>query len=174
MTYLPGSGGTFKSGDYYAADFFPSDTTGAATQNLLFFSLFSVGATALFDRIGLEVTAAAASSTVRLGIYSDLGRKPSNLLLDAGTIDSATTGAKELTISKVLFPGLYWLAAAGQGAGGAVVRSRSNVLLTLAQGSINNANVTCFTQAGVTAALPAAATPAAQQTAAPKVMLRAA
>lgn len=58
--------------------------------------------TKTLDRIAVEVTTAAAASTVRLGIYDDdgTGGQPGTLLLDAGTVSSATVGVKEATISQ--------------------------------------------------------------------------
>lgn len=62
-------------------------------------------------RIGLEITTAAASTTIRLGIYErDSTNGAGALVLDAGTIDSSTTGGKEITISQTL-TGYYILAA---------------------------------------------------------------
>jgi hypothetical protein len=80
------------------------------------------------DRIGIGVTAFAASSAIRLGIYNDNGAGyPGTVLLDAGTVDSSASNAdKEITISQILAPNtLYWLVAAAQG-GGPTVRARAN------------------------------------------------
>ena len=67
-----------------------------------------------FDRIGVQVNTLAAGEVARLGIYNSLeaadGLKPSTLLLDAGTVSVATTGAKEVTISQALPIGWYFLA----------------------------------------------------------------
>jgi hypothetical protein len=70
------------------------------------------------DRIGCEVvTAGSAGALVRLGIYqnNDAGA-PKGLLLDAGTIDATVTGWREITINRVLGPGIWWLVAVTQGA----------------------------------------------------------
>jgi hypothetical protein len=74
-----------------------------------------VTAPVTITRIGCYVVTAAASSTVRLGIYEvgDDGL-PGALVLDAGTVDSSTVGAKEITISQAMF-GPYWLIAVPQG-----------------------------------------------------------
>ena len=37
------------------------------------------------------------------------------LLLDAGVVDTSTTGVKSITIRQALNPGLYWLACVGDG-----------------------------------------------------------
>ncbi len=64
------------------------------------------------DRIGVNVTTAIASGSVRLGIYESLASGlPGSLILDAGTIDAATTGFKEITIDQALDgPRMYWTA----------------------------------------------------------------
>ena len=67
------------------------------------------------DRIGIYISTAVAASTVRLGICSprsDGG--PGVLLIDGGTVDSSTTGQKEVTISQELTAGVvYWLVYTG-------------------------------------------------------------
>jgi hypothetical protein len=71
------------------------------------------------DRIGAEVTTAAASTTVTLGVYASgtTPFTPGNLLLDAGTIDGNSQTAQEITIDLDLTGGhVYWLA--GMSAGG--------------------------------------------------------
>ena len=62
------------------------------------------------DRIGVQVAVAQATGSTRLGIYeSGDDGFPAKLLLDAGTIDSSTTGFKEITIDQVLRgPRIYW------------------------------------------------------------------
>ena len=74
---------------------------------------------ATIDRIGVEVTTGGtAGAVVRLGIYEPgADGLPATKLLDAGTIDSTSTGFKEITISQALTPGLHWLAAVAQTAG---------------------------------------------------------
>lgn len=65
------------------------------------------------DRIGVYVSTLQVGSTVRLGIRENgADGWPGTLLLDAGTVNSATTGAKEITISQALEAGWYWLSAA--------------------------------------------------------------
>jgi hypothetical protein len=93
----------------------PADTCAA--------SPFAVPRPTELDQMYLDVTAAAAGSTIRLGIYADDGTgRPGALVLDAGTIDSATIGTKALAISVTLPPGLYWLTAAARG-GSPVIRT---------------------------------------------------
>lgn len=61
-------------------------------------------------KIGINVTTGVASSVARLGIYK-MGANgvPTTLVLDAGTVTTATTGEREVTISQVLEAGAYHL-----------------------------------------------------------------
>jgi hypothetical protein len=60
-------------------------------------------------------TQGGAGSVCRLGIYNDAAGVPSTLLVDAGTVDTSTTGAKEATISQLISTsGWYWLACVSQ------------------------------------------------------------
>lgn len=69
-----------------------------------------------FTAIGVEVAAVAAGSVIRLGVYADNVGQPGDLILDAGTVDSTTTGIKSITgLTLTLNPGVYWLAANPQG-----------------------------------------------------------
>jgi hypothetical protein len=62
-------------------------------------------------RIGINVSTAQPSSTIRLGIYEyGSDGHPEALVVDAGTVDSSSTGEKEITISQSLY-GNYLLAA---------------------------------------------------------------
>jgi hypothetical protein len=63
------------------------------------------------DYIGLYFSGSSAGSHAHLGIYSDNGAMyPGTLLLDAGTVDTASTGAKTISINQALAAGsLYWL-----------------------------------------------------------------
>jgi len=68
----------------------------------------AVADTAIF--IAIEVTALSAGSA-RLGIYADNGDTyPGALVLDAGEVDTGTTGAKAIAITEALDADtLYWL-----------------------------------------------------------------
>ena len=107
----------FTSGRYYTT---PSGTrtTGALANGTGAVAAlpFWVGEPVTFDRIGANVTTAVAATTVLLGIYADNGHgSPGSLVVDAGTIDASTTGAKEITISQAVTPGLVWLVVAPLG-----------------------------------------------------------
>lgn len=75
------------------------------------------------DKLSVNVTTAAASNSMRLGIYADNGEGyPGALVVDGGTASAATTGAKTVTFATVtLPPGTYWLAYVLQGGTGAAV-----------------------------------------------------
>jgi hypothetical protein len=69
--------------------------------------------------LSVNVTSAGTAGSVhRLGIYSDGSNGlPQSLILDAGTVDTSTTGLKTAAISYLLVPGIrVWLATAQQGA----------------------------------------------------------
>jgi hypothetical protein len=167
---------TFASGLYYTVLSSPSDGATAFTQNNIFGTYFPVSVTTTFDRIGIEVTAAIASSTVRLGIFRCVGGVPTTRVLDAGTIDSSTTGAKEITISQSLTPGLYILVACPQGgASSPTLRSRTGGYgIPPPQTSIANQNNTGFNISGVSGAFASSYSFGISQTSSPKVYLRAA
>jgi hypothetical protein len=78
---------------------------------------FSVPVETTYTRIGLQVQTAAASSTIRLLIYNAEATEgyPEDILLNAGTVDSSSTGAKEITISETLSAGHYWVACVPDG-----------------------------------------------------------
>lgn len=68
-----------------------------------------------FDTITCQVTTLGSGSNVRMGIYADdgTGAYPGALIFDSGSISSATTGAKEATITagvQLFQPGIYWIA----------------------------------------------------------------
>lgn len=91
-------------------------TTRAMTQNTEYCVPLDVPAGTVLDRIGINVTTAAASGVVRLGVRADSNGYPGALLVDASTIDASTTGSKELTISVTTTGIRVWLCAVGQGA----------------------------------------------------------
>jgi hypothetical protein len=88
-------------------------TTVFPNANSIHYVPFLLTATVTWTAIGIKVQTAAASSHVELGIYAadSVTGKPSSLVLDAGAVDSSSTGAKEITISQALTPGWYYLAA---------------------------------------------------------------
>lgn len=112
------AGARLRPGMYYAS---PATTgTSAITLNRLSATPFFIGRRVNVDRIGFNVTtAAAAGGTAQLAIYADVldgvGGYPGALVGGStGKVTTDTTGFKEATISAVLTPGLYWLAAVSQ------------------------------------------------------------
>lgn len=77
-----------------------------------------------FNEAGIQVTAAVAATTVRLGVYADNNGVPGSLIADWGAIDSSTTGYKTAAITWSPAPGRYWIAAVAQG-GTPTVSTRS-------------------------------------------------
>jgi hypothetical protein len=107
----------YLSGYYYGQIPFVSQSTATFTQNRLYFIPMWINISKAFDLIGLNVTVLQASTTMRLGIFKSDGTNnlPKTLQLDAGTIDSSTTGMKTISISQTLTPGLWYLGAVWQG-----------------------------------------------------------
>lgn len=104
----------FVSGWYH----FPAGNTATinATLNRQYYIPFPVYQACTVTAIACSVTTlGAAGAVVRLGIYnSDANGLPGTLLIDGGTVASTGTGAKEVTISQALTPGIYWLAVVPQ------------------------------------------------------------
>ncbi len=159
----------FTAGRY----FFPHSaalTTTAGTLNRLTAVPFLVGKTTTFDRIAVEVTAFIASGLQRLGIYGDNGSgSPGSLVLDAGTVSTDTpNGAKEITISQSLTPGVYWLANVPQTAS-ATCRAHNPIVTPVLVGALSapgNAHSSGYYVDSVSGALPNPfGTPAAALTA---------
>lgn len=114
------------------------------------------------DKLGLVVTTAVAASTIRLGIYAEAGVSvgfgyPGALIVDAGTVDTSTTGLKTAAFTKItLPPGAYYLAYVLQGATGVAVQGFPLTAIDFpaaAQGSLTNGIMP--TTAGVSGVLPA-------------------
>ena len=99
---------------WYAGSAGVIDTISMAA-NVAMYTAFPVERAVTVDRIGLNISAGVSGSTVRLGIYGDTGGLPGTLLVDAGTINSASTGYMEISISTALTVGRVWLCAVMQG-----------------------------------------------------------
>lgn len=99
---------------YYMSNrnFTAHDAVGTSTtiSGALWFVPVYFGTAVTLDRLAIEVTTAVAATTVRLGIYDDdgTGGQPGTLILDAGTVSSATTGVKEATISQSVSGMVYF------------------------------------------------------------------
>jgi hypothetical protein len=84
-------------------------TVTSVVANQIYYLPFFVRKKTTFTRIGIQVTIFAGTSA-RLGIYNAANGVPTSLLLDCGTISTATIGEKEITISQSLNVGFYFLA----------------------------------------------------------------
>jgi hypothetical protein len=126
-----------------------------------------------FDRIACRVnTAASSGGVVRLGIYEATSDGlVGNLILDAGTVATNSTGVKEITISQTLAAGKYWLAVVGQVAG-CTLRADNAIQHSFTQSSFSNDDRDCLEQSGVTGALPNPFTGTSSRNTAPRIMLR--
>jgi hypothetical protein len=160
-----------RSGSYIAP--LTVVATGAPNAGEVRAMYVDLAAACTADRIGVRVTTAVASSTVTLMIYSHDPTTgfPGALLLNAGTIDSSTTGAKEITISQALPAGRIWLA--GMSLGGAPtlqIGNGNSMLPALAQSEMATAMVAAL-RTGLSAAPdPLAATATTQS--GPRVYVR--
>lgn len=88
-----------------------------ATLNRLWFMPIRLDKAQSWDAIGSWVDAAAADSSIRFGIYEDADGYPGALVIEAGTVSSASTGLCSVTISPAvdLPAGVVWVAAVAQG-----------------------------------------------------------
>lgn len=110
----------------------------------------SFAETVTVDRIGMTITTAgSAGNFVRLGIYaSGADGLPTGVpILNAGTVDTTTTGVKELTVSQVLTAGVvYWLcytgtSAAGSGYGDAATATQNSANMRLGRTNMSGTAV---------------------------------
>ena len=100
-----------RVGLYHAGINAADMSTAATSANNLDMLPFYVPDSQTFDRIAINVTTLSAGSA-RLGVYANNGAVyPGELIVDAGEVDTGTTGVKWLAINTLtLLPGLYWLA----------------------------------------------------------------
>ena len=85
-----------------------ASTQAFAADTITYIPIF-VSETTTYIRIGIEVTTLSAG-TADLRIFAWNNGVPGALILSAGTVDTGTTGLKELTISQQLTRGYYFLA----------------------------------------------------------------
>lgn len=187
QAYYAGGGDYFRSG-YYSIGMFASGnwaTLAGGLAGRMHLRPFIVPVRRSFDRIGVNLTTgntAAAGGLIRFGIYTGAGT-PTTLLADYGTVSSEGSGAKEITISQSLDPGVYWLAAAFQvSVAGPVAMSATPAGVDVPWFSSSTSPLTSstgrgggwFVSSGVTGALPSSITPTANDTASiPAIGLRA-
>lgn len=123
---------------------------------------FFVPKITIFDRIGCEVTTGGeAGSIIRIGIYGDNGfQYPGSLISESGTVTADTIAIKEITISQLLQPGLYWMGGCIQGAPTTQPAVRiTDEMVNVDGPSTTTATITtdirCYVQTAVAGALPA-------------------
>jgi hypothetical protein len=110
---------SYISGQYYCCNSAAATSTSAALGNgSLRLSRWDVTAAITITRLWAEVTTVGeAGSKFRIGIWNDDGTgKPGNLLLDAGQIAGDSATVQELTVSRTLAAGTYWVGGAVQSA----------------------------------------------------------
>lgn len=94
-------------------------TFGGATQNVAYAVPLYVPQPCTITTLGFEVvtTAGGAGSVTRVGLYRESQNgKPGQLMLDAGTTTTTTTGAKEITgLWAPIKPGWYYMVLVAQG-----------------------------------------------------------
>jgi hypothetical protein len=140
-------------------------TTGVYAEGVLRSTWLCLLEPITIDRIATRVsTAGAANSVVRLGIYqADLADiHNTSLVIDAGTVQSDSTGAKTLTFTPLtLAAGIYLLAAVAQGspATNPSLNALQHVVgvgtsVQNGAGDLQQTNAGIF-QSGITGALPA-------------------
>lgn len=117
----------------------------------------AVGRATEVDRLGIYIATPAAGALVRLGIRAaGADGLPDTVLVDAGTIDGSVAGPAYLPVA-VTVPGLSYLVAAFQGTAVASVygwvAKYSPILPSV---NVLSGAATCYSQAGVAGALPAA------------------
>lgn len=135
----------------------------AGTLNRLDLVPIWVSTSTPVDQIGVMVaTAGSAGSTARLGIFNaKADGMPGTVRLDAGTVDTSSTGVKAATISQTLPVGEYFLGAVPQGGTPAVFHAfagvdRSNFGYDWDEGYFQSSasnSTNYLTLAGVTGAL---------------------
>jgi hypothetical protein len=133
-----------------------SAMAGGLTDDTMYLVPIFISEDMTIDRIAVEVTTAAATSTVRLGLYSSTDNVPSALIADFGTVASDTTGVKEKTISQAVSKGLIWAAYVCSNSSSVRLRQISDGYQTLTFGTsaAQMFDQIGYTQTGVTGALP--------------------
>lgn len=85
-------------------------TTASLAQNISRYYPFIVPKECTIDRIGIDISGAGAvGSVVKLGIYDSVNSVPTNLVIDAGTVNGNSATFQAITINQVLTPGLYFM-----------------------------------------------------------------
>lgn len=178
QAYGAGGGDYFRTGYYYlGCPYAGWLDSGWKTAGLMEVRPFWVPVRRAFDRMGIFVNSASAGSSYRMGIYNSNGGRAGSLLLDAGTVDTTTTGAKAATISVTLDPGVYFIAAVSQGGAPTVTRFPNPTPQPFFS-NVTSPDSSAFgfmeQMSGITGALPSSFTSSGSGHSAPAVSMRAA
>lgn len=101
---------TAQIGDQVACTWGGSTT---ASVNICRFAQFAIGYTVKTDRLRMEVTAAASTGSLRLGIFADNNGAPGAVKCQ-GTVAWAVAQCEATFTEVTLAPGVYWAAACAQ------------------------------------------------------------
>lgn len=107
----------YQNGRYIHGNFGSRDNK-TMSDNTLFLVPIMIDTVVQIDRLGIEVNVVgSAGSVIRLGVFKFVHPDTFELIVDAGTVDSAgSTGWKPLTIDETLHPGLHAFGSVSQGA----------------------------------------------------------
>jgi hypothetical protein len=163
-----------RSGYYYPVGGAIASTNAALNNGVLRVGPFYVPTPTSFSLIGISV-ATGADADFRLGVYRDNGGIPGALLLDAGVVSAAASGAKEVAISLALPAGLVWVGGTVQNQVAApTMRTSTSPVVGIGtpDNAVGSSSPKGFQVTGVTGALPDPfGTPAASSDV-PRVYLR--
>jgi lysophospholipase L1-like esterase len=157
--------GVVETGKYWILAGAGGVSTMALTASREYAVPFEITSEVTINELDVEVTTAAAASAVRLGIraHNPLTGEPKGgaPLVDAGTIDSTTTGVKPKAISSLnLKPGWYWYTVTAQGGAPTVRASLPYAVIApmptkaTTAAALSQFNICGYYQDGVTGALP--------------------
>ena len=152
-----------KAGRWFTNGIFnPQGSAFTNVANIIRYVPFYIDQDITVTRMGINVVSAgAAASTCRLGIYTNdsTTTQPSTRLVDTGTIDLVATGPKSVTgLSVALTKGLYWMAYFGNSASGSITAVGANFVFDIkGQATIAAIGFVGFNQSLAYTTLPASA-----------------
>jgi hypothetical protein len=107
----------FIPGRYYTRPMKQQGSNVTVTANTLYASPIFIPMKTTFTKLACFVVTSAAGTSCELGVYNTSGGLPNALIIDGGSVSSATTGAKEITgLTITLDVGWYWLVVTSSGA----------------------------------------------------------
>lgn len=159
---LIGFGQFRKAGRWYNNGNVPVANAGFTNQLAIRYVPFIIDQDITITRLGINVvTSAPATSTCRIGIYTNDAStcQPLTRLVDSGTLALDSTGAKSVTgLSVALTKGLYWLAYVSNANTGTITGiNTSNSFDVKGQLSIGAVGFAGFNQTFTYGALPSSA-----------------